>query len=218
MEKWALPKILTMFVSSKMGPFKIRILSSPKRDVFEERWWKETLCVCMSVCKKRRLKNVCMYGHVCTCVQSQAGHLLSAEASLYIFRGAALKDKVSGQVSSPGQPDANLSQPLLHPQLSFPLLSIVLTGCRTTAIGSLTFSASNYAVGPNIMGLWEYSQDEKQAITPDFSGQTGQDWISGEFRLTSDPFWFPFSAIRGPWASPKTFFSDWARMLHGKWG
>lgn len=140
-------------------------------------------CVCAWVCVRKEGWKMCVCTGMCvrTCVQSQAGHLLSAEASLYIFRGAALKDKVSGQVSSPGQPDANLSQPLLHPQLSFPPLPIVLTGCRTSAIGSLTFSASNYAVGPNIMGLWQYSQDEKQAITPDASGQTGQDCVSGEF-------------------------------------
>lgn len=97
--------------------------------------------------KGRRRENVCACVYVCTV---SGRHLLSAEASLFIFRGATLKDKVSGQVSSPGQPDANLSQALLHPQLVFPQLPIVLSNCWTTAIGSLTVSASNYAVGPNI--------------------------------------------------------------------
>lgn len=103
----------------------------------------------MSACKERRWKIECTCVHVCAV---SGRHLLSAEASLFIFRGDTLKDKVSGQVSSPGQPDANLSQ--LHSYiLSFPPLPILLTSCRTTAIGSLTFFASNHAVGPNVTGL-----------------------------------------------------------------
>lgn len=89
---------------------------------------------------------MCTYVHVCAV---SGRHLLSAEASLFIFRGATLKDKVSGQVSSSGQPDANHSR-TSSPRLSFPSLPIVLTSCRMTAIGSLTFSASNRAMGPNV--------------------------------------------------------------------
>lgn len=79
------------------------------------------MCVCKNEC-------VCACSYVYVCAVS-GRHLLSAEAFLFIFRGATLKDKVSGQVSSPGQPDANLSQALLDPQLSFPLLPIVLSNC-----------------------------------------------------------------------------------------
>lgn len=53
--------------------------------------------------------------------------LLSAEAFLFffflhffIFREAAQKDKVSGQVSSAGQPDASLSQALSPCVLTIP--------------------------------------------------------------------------------------------------
>lgn len=148
---------------------------------------------------------------MCMCAVS-GRHLLSAEASLFIFRGATLKDKVSGQVSSPGQPDANLSQALLHPQLIFYQLPIVLSNCWTSAIGSLTISASNYAVGPNIkrdcLSTFD-SQDEIQAITLDKSARKP---VGLCFRLSSDPsciskmkpLWFPSFAIHEAWVSLKT--------------
>lgn len=160
---------------------------------------------------------------MCACVYVCAvsgRHLLSAEASLFIFRGATLKDKVSGQVSSPGQPDANLSQALLHPQLIFPQLPIVLSNCWTTVIGSLTVSASNYAVGPNIkrdcLSTFD-SQDKIRAITLD---KLARKPVGPCFRLSSDPtsiskkkpLWFPNSAIHEMSIS-KDFGLSWAFLV-----
>lgn len=165
---------------------------------------------------------------VCACVYVCAvsgRHLLSAEASLFIFRGATLKDKVSGQVSSPGQPDANLSQALLHPQLSFPLLPIVLSNCSTAAIGSLTVSASKHVVGPNIKRdcLSNFDSALRMRYKPllwelldKLARQPGPC-----FRLTSDPssiskmkpLWFLSYAIHGTSSISKDSGLSWGSLV-----
>lgn len=58
---------------------------------------------------------------MCMRAQSQASVCSPQKHSFFfIFREAALKDKVSGQVSSAGQPDASLSQALSRPRHSTP--------------------------------------------------------------------------------------------------
>lgn len=77
---------------------------------------------------ERRVRCMCMRAQSQASVCSQQKHSF---LFFFIFREAALKDKVSGQVSSAGQPDASLSQALScphHPTLSSVALSHSCSG------------------------------------------------------------------------------------------